>query len=63
MTSQSMHVVAASRSGNREQPQAEATSGISDGARVAVGAAALLGVAALSHQSHERKSDCPNRNA
>lgn len=37
------------------QPQASGTpKGMSDGAKVAIGAAALLGVAMLAHKSHER---------
>ena len=39
------------------QPAADASPGISDGAKVAIGAAGLLGVFALLHKSHERKKD------
>ena len=34
--------------------QTRKESGMSDGAKVAIGAAALLGIAALAHKSHHR---------
>jgi hypothetical protein len=43
--------------GAASSTEAASVPAMSDGAKVAVGAAALLGVAALLHKSHERKKD------
>jgi len=55
-------IVSVSPTECNQQPseQARSSGGLSSGAKVAIGAAALLGVAALIHRSHERDNDKHN---
>jgi hypothetical protein len=48
------NIVSAGASDCNQHPQQGRSDGMSDGAKVALGAAAILGVAALAHKSHER---------